>query len=165
MAEVELLDRGRAPLLAQPFYAAGDPGPIAAALAHVPEVMETALPFIDSIFGRTAVDPRLKEIVVLRVSAANRCRYCVQTHTRVAAGMGFGGDELRALLGEGRPPPGWSPLERVVLAFAQALSERPETAVGLLRPHLEEPAIVELVTLGAATEMLNRFATALALPA
>jgi AhpD family alkylhydroperoxidase len=164
MARVELVSRERAPLLARPYYDGGDPGPIAAALAHVPELLETALPFIGTVYGPTATAPRLKEIVILAVSAANGCRYCTETHTGVARQMGFGPDELAALRGEAPPPERWSVEERSLLAFSEALSHRPGEAVELLRPHFAEAEIVELVTLGSATVMLNRFATALDLP-
>lgn len=164
MAKVELLTRERAPVLARPYYEAGDPGPIAAALANVPELMEVALPFIGAVYGPTGVDARLKEIVVLAVSAANGCRYCTETHTGVARRMGFAADELAALRGEGLPPSHWSERERALLAFSVALSHRPDTAVELLRPWFAEHEIVELVTLGSVTVMLNRFATALELP-
>ena len=164
-AHVELLTRETAPLLARPFFVGGDPGPIASALAHVPELMETALPFIGSVFGPTSIDPRIKEIVVLRVSSANDCRYCIETHSGVAQVMGFAPDEVAALRGEGAPPVRWSATERAVLAFAEAISERPAQAVDILQEHFGDAQIVELVTLGAATIMLNRFATALGLPA
>jgi AhpD family alkylhydroperoxidase len=165
MARVELVSAERAPLLARPYYDGGDPGPIAAALANVPELMEVALPFIGAVYGPTSVAPRLKEIVVLAVSAANGCRYCTETHKSVAAGMGFAPDELAALLGEAPPPERWGPAERALLAFSEALSNRPAEAVDLLRPHFGDPEVVELVTLGSTTVMLNRFATALELPA
>ena len=164
MAKVELLTRERAPLLARPYFEGGDPGPIAAALANVPELMETALPFIGAVYGPTSVDGRLKEIVVLAVSAANGCRYCTETHAGVARRMGFAPDELAALLGEAPAPAGWSGRERALLDFSTALSRRPDTAVELLRPWFAEHEIVELVTLGSVTVMLNRFATALELP-
>jgi AhpD family alkylhydroperoxidase len=164
LAKVELVTRERAPLLARPYYESGDPGPIAAALANVPELMDAALPFIGAIFGPTILAPRLKEIVVLRVSSANGCRYCTETHTRVARRLGFEADELAALRGEGPIPARWGAHERALLAFSQALSERPAESVDLLLPHFAEPEVVELVTLGSATILLNRFATALELP-
>jgi AhpD family alkylhydroperoxidase len=165
VARVELVTRERAPLLARPYYERGDPGPIASALANVPELMDVALPFLGAVYGPTSVEPRLKEIVILAVSAANGCRYCTETHTAVARRMGFAPDELAALRGEAPPPERWDARERALLDFSLALSHRPSEAVELLRPHLGEPAIVELVTLGSATVMLNRFATALDLPA
>lgn len=165
MAKVDLITRERAPLLAVPFYVDGDPGPVVAALAHVPELLEVTVPFMSAVFGPTALDPRLKEIVVLRTSSANRCGYCTDTHTRVARRMGFAPDELAALRGEGAPPARWTPHERAAFAFAEAISERPAESVGGLWPHFGEAVVVELVTLAAATIMLNRLATALELPA
>jgi AhpD family alkylhydroperoxidase len=164
MAKVELVTGERAPLLARPFYEGGDPGPIAAALANVPELMEVALPLLGAVYGPTSVEPRLKEIVVLRVSSANGCRYCTDTHSGVASRMGFASDELAALRGERPAPDRWDATQLALLAFSEALSDRPSEAVELLRPHFDEPAIVELVTLGSVTVMLNRFATALELP-
>ncbi len=164
MARVELLTAERAPLLARPYFERGDPGPIAAALASVPELMEPVLAYVGAVLGRTAIDPRLKEIVILRVSAVNGCRYCTETHTRAAARLGFDPGELAALRGEGPMPPGWSAEQHALLRFSEALSERPAEAVQHLRPHFEDWEIVELVTLGSATVMLNRFATALDLP-
>jgi AhpD family alkylhydroperoxidase len=164
MAKVELVPAERAPLLARPYYTGGDPGPIAAAIAQVPELMDVALPFIATVFGPTSVDARWKEVVILRVSAANRCHYCTETHTRVARRMGFSGSELAALRGEAPAPETFGPVERALMQFSDALSERAGEAVERLRPHFTEPEIVELVTLGATTVMLNRFATALELP-
>jgi AhpD family alkylhydroperoxidase len=164
MPRVELLTKERAPLLARPYYADGDPGPIAAALANVPELMDVALPFIGAVFGPTSVESRWKEIVILGVSAANRCRYCTVSHTGVARGMGFAEDEVAAMRGEAPPPERWTERERALLAFCDAISNRPGEAVELLRPHFGEPEIVELVTLASTTVLLNRFATALELP-
>ena len=164
MAKIELLTAERAPLLARPYYESGDPGPIASALANVPELMDAALPLMGAVYGPTSVAPELKEIVVLAVSAANRCRYCTETHTGVARRMGFAPDELAALRGEAPPPERWSETQRALLAFSEALSNRPDEAVDLLRPHFDEPEIVELVTVGSVTVMLNRLATALELP-
>jgi hypothetical protein len=54
VARIQLLTRERAPLLARSYYEGGDPGPIAAALASVPEPMEGALPFIGAVCRPTA---------------------------------------------------------------------------------------------------------------
>jgi alkylhydroperoxidase family enzyme len=78
--------------------------------------------------------------------------------------MGFAPDELAALRGEAPPPERWDARERALHSFSEVLSHLPVEAVELLRPHFDEPEIVELVTLASATVMLNRFATALELP-
>jgi AhpD family alkylhydroperoxidase len=126
--------------------------------------MQPALSFIDAVLGPTSVAAPLKEIVVLRVSSANGCSYCTETHTRIARRIGFTPEELAALRGEAPPPDHWSPGEVALFQFSEALSNRPRDAVQLLRPHFGDAQIVELVTLGSTTVLLNRFATALELP-
>lgn len=164
MPAVELLNRETAPLLARHLFLQGDPGPITATLAHVPEFMEAVLPMIGAVYGPSSVGDRLKEIVILRVSSAHGCHYCTQTHSRVAAGMGFSEAEVSALRGECAPPPDWSPVERSVLAFSELIASRPEAAVAALQGHFPEHQVVELVTVAATTVFLNRYASALGLP-
>jgi AhpD family alkylhydroperoxidase len=169
MTLVSLLDRGRAPLTAQPYFADGDPGPIVAALAHVPELLDVALPFLGVVLGESALDPRAKEIVILRASALQACRYCVQTHTVVARDLGLSVAEVRALRGE--LPVGEvfsAPAEAALLAWVDAVAlgpgTPPQALAAALREHWSEADIVELTLLVGATVMVNRFATALALP-
>ena len=164
MPAVELLTRETAPLLARHLFERGDPGPITATLAHVPELMEAVLPFIGAVYGPSSVGERLKEIVILRVSSAHGCRYCVETHSRVAAGMGFSEAEVSALRGDGSVPPGWSPAEQAVFAFSGLIASRPESAVAALEGRFPEHQVVELVTVAATTVFLNRYASALGLP-
>ncbi len=57
---VVLITAAEAPLLAQPYFAGGDPGAIVAALAQVPEMLEVAVPFITVVLGPSAVDLRTK---------------------------------------------------------------------------------------------------------
>ncbi|MEO6120537.1 MAG: hypothetical protein ABIW46_09855, partial [Acidimicrobiales bacterium] len=61
-AGIDLVGAEQAPLLARPYYLGGDPGPIVAALAHVPELLEVALPFIGVALGPSAMEARAKEL-------------------------------------------------------------------------------------------------------
>jgi AhpD family alkylhydroperoxidase len=164
VSAVTLLTAEQAPLLARRFYASGDPGPIVAALAQVPELLEVAAPFFGTVLGPTALPARLKEVVVLRTSVVAGCRFCVDTHTVVAWDSGLSGDEVAWLRDEGPVPSTVSPLERAAAAFSERMWTRPAGAVGLLRPHLEEHGIVETTLLCTTTMLLNRLCTALALP-
>jgi AhpD family alkylhydroperoxidase len=47
--------------------------------------------------GPHRVDPRLREIVMLAVSEANRCRYCLTAHGELARGAGVTEEELGTL--------------------------------------------------------------------
>ena len=76
-----MLDADRAPLLARPYFAGGDPGPIVAALAQGPELLEVALPFIGAALGPSGISFRTKEIVIVRTSAPAGCRFPAEAAT------------------------------------------------------------------------------------
>jgi AhpD family alkylhydroperoxidase len=169
MSRVSLVEASQAPLSSRSFYAKGDPGPIISSMAHVPELLGQAAPFIGAIFGPSAVSARLKEIVVLRTSARLRCRYCIQTHMAVALDAGLSRDEVLALRGEGPAASAFSdPRELALLEWTDALAAGSEPIDDHLsakvRETFTEPEIVELTLLSGATIMLNRYCTALNLP-
>jgi AhpD family alkylhydroperoxidase len=166
---VQLVPTEQAPLLARPYYARGDPGAIVAALAHVPEVLEVAMPFIDTVLGPSSLDARAKEIVILRTSGRLGCRFCVQTHTVAALKAGLSPGEVRALRGAApRTPTFRDPGELALLDWVDAVAlgpgPVPVAAREALRSRVGDPALVELTLLVGATVMLNRFCTALELP-
>jgi AhpD family alkylhydroperoxidase len=165
MSRVELLSADRAPLLARSHYRDdGSASPITRALAQAPELLDVAMPFIGALFGPGAVDLRLKEVVVLRVSALNRCRYCVATHTVAAWDAGLTEAETAALRGAGE---GLGERETALVEWCDALARTGEPvgeeAAARLAEHFADHEIVELALLAGATVMLNRFCTALEL--
>lgn len=169
MTMVPLLDQSRAPLAAQDYYADGDPGPIVAALAHVPELLEVTQPFLGVALGPSSIPLRTKEIVILRTSALLGCRYCVDAHTVVARDAELSTAEVAALRAEGDvaaafPDPGDRALIDWVDAVALGPGTPPASAAAALQAHANEAEIVELTLLVGATLMLNRFATSLGLP-
>jgi AhpD family alkylhydroperoxidase len=165
---VQLVPTEQAPLLARPYYARGDPGAIVAALAHVPEVLEVAVPFIDTILGPSSLDARTKETVIVRTSARLGCRFCVQTHTVAALKAGLSPDEVCALRGEAPGAAFRDPGELALLDWVDAVAlgpgPVPAAAREALRSLVGDPALVELTLLVGATVMLNRFCTSLDLP-
>lgn len=164
---VELLSEEQAPLLAKAFYGGGDPGPITAALAHVPEFLETALPFIGGVLSPSLIDFATKEIVILRTSARLSCRYCIASHTPVALDSGWSRDQVHALRCELPYEDVFTDRERALIQWVDAVAGTEsippsvETAVKL---HFLDHEIVELTLLVATTLLLNRFATSLRLP-
>lgn len=128
------------------------------------------MPFVSVVLGASAIDARTKELVIVRTSALLECRYCVQTHAVVALDSGVSAREVRALLG---PAPAAEAFEtaseRALLAWVDAVaagrgSVAPELGAAL-REHFSESETVELTLLCSATLMLNRYCTALELPA
>jgi AhpD family alkylhydroperoxidase len=169
MARVELLSAANAPLLARPYYADGDPGPIAAALAQVPEMLEVTLPFVGTVLSPSSIGFRTKEIVILRTSAVLLCSYCVGAHTDVALSSGLSEAEVRALRGE--MPLADAFIDAADLALlgwidtvAGEKGPVPEPLAAALARFHPDHEVVELTLLIGATMLLNRFCTALALP-
>jgi len=168
-ARVRLLDAVSAPLATRPYFADGDPGPIAASLAHVPDLLPAALSFIGAALGGSWLPTRTKEIVILRVSALAGCRYCTAAHTVVALDSGLTREQVRSLRGELPLTPVFDDAaDLAVIGWSDAVHAGGElelaTARKLLAPHHEDGAVVELTVCATATLMLNRYATSLALP-
>lgn len=168
-ATIALVDADQAPLLARPFYRRGDPGPIVAALAHVPELLEVAMPFIGTALGPTAIPWRTKEIVILRTSSQLDCRYCVQSHTVVALDAGLSRAEV-AILRSSEPAElaFADAAERALIAWTDELARGTgavaESNRSELRAYFEDAEVVELSLVVGVTMMLNRFCTGLELP-
>jgi len=168
-ARVRLLDATSAPLATRPYFAEGDPGPIAASLAHAPDLLPAALSFIGAALGGSWLPTRTKEIVILRVSALAGCRYCTSAHTVVALDSGLTLDQVRSLRGELPPTTAFNdPADLAVVGWSDAVHSGSElelaAARNLLAAHFADGAVVELTVCATATLMLNRYATSLALP-
>ena len=165
MTRVELISDDQAPLLARPWYRDdGSASPITRALAQVPELLDVTMPFLGTLYDAGAVDLRAKELVILRVSAVNRCRYCVATHTVAAWDAGLTEAETAALRGSAG---GLGERDTALVEWSDAISRSGEPVgddvAAALREHFTDHEVVELTLVAAATVMLNRFCTALEL--
>lgn len=168
-ALVEVLAEADAPLLAKPFYAGGDPGPIAATMAHVPELLGSALPFLGAVLSPGCLDLRTKEIAIVRTSALLGCRYCVDSHTPVALDAGLTNVQARALRGEAELADAFTDGRDVRLiawidAVAGGRGAIADDVSAAARATFTEGELVELTLLVSTTMLLNRYATALRLP-
>jgi len=165
---VALLGAAQAPLLARPYFADGDPGPIVAALAQVPELLEVTAPFLGVVLGPSAIPIRTKEMVILRTSARASCRYCVEAHTVVARDVGLSVTEVKALRGEFDAATVFpDPDDQAVIGWCDALVGTGPVGPGAkaaLRACFADHEVVELTLLVTTTLLLNRFCTALGLP-
>src|ERR671938_1071794 len=59
------------------------------AIAHDPVVLRRTWESIKQIMAPGALDPLLKEMVYLAVSASNGCEYCIRSHTAGARAKGM----------------------------------------------------------------------------
>lgn len=64
-------------------------------LAQSPESLATYLQFSDEV-AQTSLSPALREQIVLAVSEANGCDYCLAAHTLKARSLSLSDDELLA---------------------------------------------------------------------
>lgn len=84
------------------------------------------------------LDPKLAELVKIRVSQINGCAFCLRMHTRDALALGETADRL-AVVAAWWESQYFSPEERAALALAedvtlQAQGPRPEREEGVLSP-------------------------------
>lgn len=59
------------------------------ALAHDPVQLKSVWDSIQSVMAPGAIDPLVKELIYVAVSAANGCGYCVHSHTASAKAKGM----------------------------------------------------------------------------
>jgi len=169
MSRVELLDAATAPLSAQQYFVSGDPGPIVAALATVPELLGPALGFIGPALSAGAIGVRFKEFAILRTSALQGCTYCIHAHSTVSLDVGLTPHEVRALRGEVPLEEGFpSTKEQALIGWIDALAGAtgpvPDAVWTQARAHWSEHELVEISVTVGATMFLNRFATGFQLP-
>ena len=168
MSRVRLLDRDDAPLLARPIY--GDDGsasPLKRSLANAPDLLETLLPFLGQIFDQGAVDLATKELVVVRVSQLNDCRYCLAAHRPLALESGVPPEHLAAACDE-LPAAALPDRERTILEWADRYVTDPgaidDALVARVLDHLRDDQLIELSILIGATQLLNQYCTAFDVP-
>ena len=172
MSRVEQVTQEQAPMTVRSYYANGSPGPIGETLAQMPELMEVAMPFIGVSLGASSVaDFRTKELVIVRASALQSCRYCTLTHMAIALDANVSTNELRVLRDAPAGQAGTrfpDAREAALLAWADAMSlgagDIADEVFAPFKEHFAEPAIVDLTMTIGCTLMLNRYCTALELP-
>jgi len=110
------------------------------------------------------VDPRLAQLAELRVAALVGCRFCLDIGSALLRATGVGEEKLRAL-NDHATSPVFSPLEKLVLAYADRMTATPvevrDADVAALRAHLDEAQMVELTAAIAHENLRGRMNHAL----
>lgn len=107
-----------------------------------------------------SLDPRLKNLVEVRVSQMNGCAFCLDLHAREARRQGETQQRLDCLAGW-RDLPSFTPPERTALAWAESLTRIGETHAAAaeyeeLRRHFSDREIVDLTVAIAIINTWNR---------
>ncbi|HJU83040.1 MAG TPA: carboxymuconolactone decarboxylase family protein [Holophagaceae bacterium] len=112
-----------------------------------PALFEAQLALSKTI-GATGIDPKLRELLDLRISQLNGCAYCADMH---AAGLLKRQESPRRLatLAAWRDTDFFTPKERAALAWAEALTKLTahpdmDPVFEALKPHFSEAEIVAL---------------------
>jgi uncharacterized peroxidase-related enzyme len=141
----------------------GKPGNVQKALAHRPEMLKNFLSFYASV-GRS-LDRKLYELVYLRVSLINQCRYCAQHHVASSKRVGLTAEDWTALKAGNYSR--YSEKERAALTYVEKLTRAPyeieESDFDEVKRHFSEPEIIDLHMLAGLANLTNRLTDPLGL--
>jgi 4-carboxymuconolactone decarboxylase len=133
-------------------------------LLHTPALAAIWLDFVSAARFKTALDGRLREMVIVRVAHLNRTAYVFKQHVpQLSAPEGLSDAECAALA-DWRSASSFSARERATLAYTDAMTRDvavPDDVFDALRPHFDARQIVELSVLVGLYNMHTRVFTAL----
>ena len=159
MARVSLIAPEAASLEVRAIYDTvlrGKPGNVQKALAHRPELLKNFLSCYASV-GRS-LDRKLYELIYLRVSLINECRYCAQNHVASSKRVGLTAEDWTALKSGNYSR--YAEKERAALTYVEKLTRAPhqitETDFDELKKHFSEPEIVDIHMLAGLANLTNR---------
>jgi AhpD family alkylhydroperoxidase len=168
MARVRMLELDEAPLTARHVYREdGTASPLTRSLANTPDLLETLMPFLGQVFAESSVDLATKELVVVRVSQLNGCRYCLAVHRPLALEAGVPEAQLAAVCNE-TPLDELPDRERALVEWVDRYVLDPagmdDLLVAQVLDHVRDDQLIELAVLAGATGLLNHYCTAFAIP-
>ena len=134
----------------------GKPGNIQKALAHRPEMLKNFLSFYGSV-GKS-LDRKLYELIYLRISLINGCRYCTQHHVASSKRAGLTAEDWTAL--KAGDYSRFGEKERAALVYVEKLTRTPrevnQSDFYELKKHFSDPEIVDVHMLAGLANLTNR---------
>jgi len=134
----------------------GKPGNVQKALAHRPEMLKNFLSFYASL-GRS-LDRKLYELIYLRISLINGCRYCTQHHVASSKRAGLAAEDWTAL--KAGDYSRYSEKERSALTYVEKLTRSPHGITQAdfddLKKNFSDPEIVDIHMLAGLANLTNR---------
>jgi uncharacterized peroxidase-related enzyme len=166
MARIALIDPEAASPEVREIYDTtlrGKPGNVQKAMAHRSEMLKNFLNFYGSV-GRS-LDRKLYELIYLRVSFINGCRYCAQHHVASSKRAGLTAEDWAALKGGNYSR--YDAKEQAALMYVERLTRAPreitDTDFNELKQHFSDPEIVDIHMLAGLANLTNRFTDPLGL--
>jgi len=166
MARIALIEPEQAPPEVKTIYDTvlrGKPGNAQKALAHRPELLKNFLGFYGSV-GKS-LERKLYEMVYIRVSFLNGCRYCLQHHVAFSRNVGLNADDWAGL--KHGDYARFNEKHQAALTYAEKLTRDPH-GVGdadfvPLKKHFSDAEILDLHLLVGLANLTNRFTDPLGL--
>jgi AhpD family alkylhydroperoxidase len=147
---------------AQIVASRGEITPLYKVLLHSPPIAQGWESLLTAVRQKTAIDPALRELIMLRVAVLNGADYEYEAHLPLAREAGVPDRKIEALTGSDLA--GFDDIERAVLAYADAVTRDVEVEDAVferLRGHFDPRGLVEITTTIAAYNMVSRFLVAL----
>jgi 4-carboxymuconolactone decarboxylase len=116
-------------------------------LMHHPALAGPYLVYNNVLLQAPTLEPRQRELLILRVALRTRARYEWAQHVRIASGLGITADEIEAIAAGARAEV-WTALEAALLSAVDELIDDYRVADGTwdrLAEDLDEQQLVELV--------------------
>lgn len=128
-------------------------------LVRYPELYRAFMRFGGHILGNNSLDPRTRELLILRAGHLSKCAYEVHQHNRIGKAAGLSDAELERIA-VGPSAPEWTPRERALLQAADELhghQKISDATWATLVKELSEKQLMDLVfTVGQYT-MVSMF--------
>jgi alkylhydroperoxidase family enzyme len=135
----------------------GMPVEMLRAMALRPEILRAFGGFGNAVYPGGLVERRIKELVILAASQANKCQFCFSAHVDIVDIEGIVDDPVPLLADPTRLPP----RERVAVEYTQAAMRDSNRLAERLARELHEqftdPELVEISFLIGYITMLNTF--------
>ncbi|HEX3818855.1 MAG TPA: carboxymuconolactone decarboxylase family protein [Candidatus Sulfotelmatobacter sp.] len=135
----------------------GKPGNVQKAMAQRPDMLKNFLSFYASV-GRS-LERKLYELIYIRVSLINQCRYCLQHHVTSSRRAGLTAEDWAAL--KAGDYSRFSEKEQAALTYAEKLTQMPhainDADFGELKKAFPDPQIVDIHMLTGLANLTNRF--------
>jgi uncharacterized peroxidase-related enzyme len=161
MPSIALVDPSQNEFLASLEAKAKQPNPFFRAMAHRPDVLKSFVPLYSAVMGPGAVERRIKALLYLACSYANRCAFCIAANTPGARKAGVTEQELQSLKDEWDDV--FSEAERAAIRYARELTRTGDAMAtrAALSPHFPDEQIAEMTLVVCAANFTNRFNNAL----
>jgi 4-carboxymuconolactone decarboxylase len=149
-----------------PFSEDTPPGNVFRMLAQAPPVGSAALGLIYAVLSATGLDPRVREIVILRVAWRSESQYAFAQHAAIAGSVGVADAQISSLREGAASHELFNETDLAAVTFADAVLDRADVSAATwarLAEHFPPDRIVELLLTIGCFRMMCRLVTVLEL--